>query len=371
MTQTPSIRKPLPLAAFAAAALTPVPLFGLGLWQGGAWVWAEFVYMAGLAAALDRLIPYVAGDAEEGQEFPGSDALLAAVGLSALALLPLATWAVAGASPLSGAERAVLFLGCGFWLGQVAHPAAHELIHRGNRWLFRLGVAFYAAILFGQQASAHRLVHHRHAASALDPNSAPEGMGFYRFAPRAWTGSFRQGWHEETALRARSSNGAGGPHGVHPYAVYVTGSLASLGIGFAVAGWAGLLVWAGLGLHAQAQILVSDYVQHYGLRRKTLPGGRLEPVGMAHSWNSGPWFSSAMMLNAPRHSDHHAHPSRPYPALRLPGPDEAPRLPWPLPVACTLAFFPRLWKRAIRRHLRQWQAPAAALPATAAKVTEG
>ena len=64
------------------------------------------------------------------------------------------------------------------------------------------------------------------------------------------------------------------------------------------------------------------------------------------------------MLNAPRHSDHHSHPARPYPALRLGEPDEAPRLPWPLPVACTLALFPPLWKRAIRPTLRRWQGPA-------------
>ena len=356
-------RKPLPLFAFAMAALLPVPLFGLGLFLGGLWLWAGFLYMACLAAVLDRLTPHVAGDAVEGQEFPGSDALLVVVGVSALALLPLATWAIAGASALSRPEKIALFLGCGFWLGQVAHPGAHELIHRGNRWLFRLGVAFYAAVLFGQHASAHRLVHHRHVASDQDPNSAPEGMGFYRFAPRAWWGSFRQGWQAESDLRARAS----GPLGLHPYGVYLVGSLASLGVGFAVAGWLGVLIWAGLGLHVQMQILVSDYVQHYGLRRRAQPGGKLEPVAAAHSWNSGPWFSSALMLNAPRHSDHHAHPTRPYPALRLPAATEAPRLPWPLPLACTIAFFPRQWKRAIRKPLRQWQSGAD----TAAKVTEG
>jgi alkane 1-monooxygenase len=61
------------------------------------------------------------------------------------------------------------------------------------------------------------------------------------------------------------------------------------------------------------------------------------------------------MLNAPRHSDHHAHPGRPYPALRLPDAEDAPRLPWPLPLACMIALCPPLWKRAIRPHLRRWQ----------------
>ncbi|MGA0541608.1 alkane 1-monooxygenase [Neotabrizicola sp. VNH66] len=352
MTASPENRKPaFSTESFAVASLAPIPLLLLGAWAGGPWLWGGFLYMAVLSFLLDQLIPMVMGDAEEGQEFPGADLLLAGIGISALVLLPVATWAIAGPSALSTGERVLLFLGCGYWLGQVGHPAAHELIHRSARPLFRLGQAFYAAILFGQHASAHRLVHHRHVATDLDPNSAREGEGFYRFALRAWPGSFIAGYRAETALRARATT-AQGPH---PYAVYLTGYAVALAVAALVAGPWGMLAWAGLGLHAQMQILVSDYVQHYGLRRAILPDGRVEPVGPRHSWNTIHWFSSAMMLNAPRHSDHHAHPSRPYPALRLPAEEEAPRLPWPLPVACAIAFVPRVWKRAIRRHLRRWQ----------------
>jgi alkane 1-monooxygenase len=307
MTDTATNRKPLPMAAFAAAALTPVPLLLLGVLWGGAWLWAAFLYMACLAALLDQLVPLVAGDAAEGQEFPGADALLVGVGLSVLLLLPVAAWAVAGPSGLTAGQRLLVFLGTGLWLGQVGHPAGHELIHRPARPLFRLGQAVYTAMLFGQHASAHRLVHHRYVASPQDTNSPRGTESWYRFAPRAWIGSFRQGWREEDALRARAS----GPQGLHPYAIYIGGGLAALGLGWAVAGWGGLLAWAGLALHAQAQILVSDYVQHYGLSRAILPDGRLEPVGPQHSWNTAHWASSALMLNAPRHSDHHAHPSRP------------------------------------------------------------
>jgi alkane 1-monooxygenase len=225
------------------------------------------------------------------------------------------------------------------------------LSHRGARGLYALGVAVYASLLFGHHASAHRLVHHRHAASGQDPNSARVGEGFYRFFLRAWAGSFAKGLRAETELRARSAAG----RGVHPYVVYVAGAVAALGLGYAIAGFWGVVVWAGLALHAQVQLMLSDYVQHYGLSRAIRADGRLEPVGARHSWNAPHWFSSGLMLNAPRHSDHHAHPARPYPALRLPGPQEAPHLPWPLPVACTLALIPPLWKRAIRPHLARWR----------------
>ena len=344
--------RPLPLAAFALAALMPLPLLATGVAAGGAWLWAAFLYMGVLTLILDQLVPLTPGVAEDA-EFPAADILLICVALSALALLPLATWAIAGTSGLAPGEKVLLFLASGFWLGQVAHPAAHELIHRPKRPLFRLGAAYYAAILFGQHASAHRLVHHRAVATRDDPNTARDGEGFYRFARRAWIGSFREGARAETALRADRS-------GPHPYTLYLAGSAAALILATLIAGLPGLLAWAALALHAQSQILLSDYVQHYGLTRARLPGGKLEPVGLGHSWNTAHWFTSALMLNAPRHSDHHVHPSRPFPALRLP--DAAPCLPWPLPVACLLALSPRLWRRAMAPHLQRLRHPQPPAP---------
>lgn len=337
--------RPLPLAAFAAAALSPVALLGLGVAFGGLWLWAAFLYMAVLTILLDQLIPLTASRAEDA-EFPAADALLVSAGLGALILLPLATWAIAASGPLTTGERILAFFATGFWLGQVGHPAAHELIHRPNRWQFRLGAAFYAAILFGQHASAHRLVHHARVASRDDPNTARMGESFYRFAPRAWIGSFRDGARAETALRTSHP-------GLHPYALYLAISAVALVLATLIAGLPGLLTWTALALHAQFQILLSDYVQHYGLTRARRPDGKLEPVGPAHSWNTAHWFSSAMMLNAPRHSDHHVHPSRPFPALQLP--EDTPRLPWPLPLACALALAPRTWRRAIAPHLARWR----------------
>lgn len=339
--------RPLPLAVFALASLLPLPLMALGAACGGAWLWAAFLYMACLSVLLDQIIPLTSSHTE-GEEFPAADILLVTAGLGALMLLPLATWAIAGPGPLGTLERVLVFLTAGFWLGQVAHPAAHELIHRPRREHFRLGAAVYTALLFGQHASAHRLVHHRHVASREDPNTARAGESFYRFARRAWEGSFRDGLAAESALRQRT-----GHFGPNPYVGYLAGGLAALALATLVAGLPGLLVWAAIAAHATSQILLSDYVQHYGLTRTRRADGRLEPVGTAHSWNTAHWFSSAMMLNAPRHSDHHVHPSRPFPALRLP--EDAPRLPWPLPVACAMALAPRLWRRAIGPHLARWR----------------
>lgn len=342
--------RPIPMILFAFAALTPLGLLVLGMVWGGPWAIFGLLYIAGFAAMLDQISGLFIGDAAEGAEFPGADALLVILAVGSMALMPLAVWAIAGESDLSPLARIATFLGAGLWLGQVANPTAHELIHRSRRSLFRLGALVYCVLLFGHHTSAHRLVHHRHAASPDDPNTARSGEGYYAFFRRAWIGSFRQGRQAETHLRARSDQ-----PGLHPYASYIAIALICLGIGYLIAGLPGLATWAALAFHAQSQLLLSDYVQHYGLTRTTREDGRLEPVSPRHSWNAPHWFSAAYMLNAPRHSDHHAHAQRPYPALRLPSADEAPRLPWPLPLACMIALCPPIWKRAIRPHLKRWR----------------
>ena len=281
-----------PMALFTLAALTPFAALALGIWAGGLWVLPGLLYMAILTACLDHLIRLTAPDAPEGAEFPAADALLVTIGAAHLGLFPLAVWAIAGDSGLSPTARVILFMAAGQMFGQISNPAAHELIHRGQRGLYRLGVAVYATMLNAHHASAHRLVHHRHVATPLDPNSAQAGESFYRFLPRAYFGSFRAGMAAESEMLARKGSG------LHPYALYLPAQVAALAFGFALAGWAGLMVWLALGLYATAQLMLSDYVQHYGLARAQMPDGRYEPVSDRNSWNAPHWFSSGVMLNA-------------------------------------------------------------------------
>ncbi|MFN3955497.1 MAG: alkane 1-monooxygenase [Pararhodobacter sp.] len=325
----------MPLAIFALLSLTPALLLVVGTVLGGAWIWAALLYITLLAFSMDRVVMALP-DARG--EFPAGDGLLVVIALTQFALVPLALWALAGGA-LRGLDWLAGFVAFGLWLGQVGNSAAHELIHRGGRVLFGLGRAMFILILFGHHVSAHRLVHHLHVGTRADPNSPRRGQSYYGFALRAWAGSFRAGWQAETALRRRS----GAPRRTHPYAIYLGGAALCLVLAWWFFGLKGLAIYAGLALHAQSQMLLSDYVQHYGLRRRVLANGKAEPVGQQHSWNSGHWFTSGMMLNAPRHSDHHAHPARPFTRLRLP--ENAPLLPAPLPAMAVVALAPPLWRR--------------------------
>lgn len=342
---------PGPTILFSVATLAPLPLIALAAAAGGAWAVAAALWMSLLVVALDGLAGPAAPEAGGNREFPAADALCAAIGAAHLPLLAIAVAALAGGW-LAAWEKAALFLAAGWYLGQVGNANAHEMIHRTGRWLPLLGRAVYVTLLFGHHASAHRLIHHRFVGTPRDPNTARRGEGVYRFFLRAWTGSFAAGWRAEAA-RLRQ---AGRPRWRHPYAGYLAGAAATCAAAVALAGPGGLAALVALAVFAQAQLLLSDYVQHYGLRRAQGADGRPEPVAPGHSWNSPHRFSSAMMLNAPRHSDHHAHPARPYPALRLP--QAAPVLPHSLPVMSCLALWPAAWRRVMHPRLDALERPA-------------
>ncbi|WP_425072883.1 alkane 1-monooxygenase [Sagittula sp. S175] len=334
------------MARFTLATLGMVALLALAIGVGAPFPSLALLYITVFTFFMDKITALAAPD-HPGAEFPAGNTLSAALGLLHFPLLYGGVWMLAETSqPLL--DKVFVFFALSLYLGQVSNSNAHELIHRAPRALRRLGIAVYSSVLFGFHASAHTRVHHVHAATPQDPNSAAFGEGYYRFALRAWRGALREGHRAERRLR---------PTGPTPYTAYGLGALASLALSFAIGGPKGVLALIGLSLYAQAQLLLSDYVQHYGLRRREIAPGKYEPVGPRHSWNAPHGFSSALMLNAPRHSDHHAHPTRPYPGLDL---DRAqmPILPHSLPVMAVIALVPPLWRRVMDHRVRDWQSTA-------------
>ncbi len=340
---------------FYFATLTPMALLLAGATLGGAWPFAALAYMTALSFVMDRLIAAAPDSPKEGAEFPSAPYLLLLIGLLHFVVLALAVWAVSGQGGLGWSGRVALGISAGLVFGQISHPAAHELIHKRPRAMRLLGRLVYSSLLVGHHASAHLLVHHVHVATGGDPNSAPRGQGFYRFAMGAGLRGFAAGWRAEARMLGR----AGRPVWRHPYILYIGVGLSCLALAALLGGVAGVLCYIAICLYAQMQILMSDYVQHYGLRRQRLPNGGLEPVGPGHSWNAPHRFSSALTVNAPRHSDHHVAPGRDYPALHL-NRNDMPMLPYPLPMMAAISLFPPVWRRVMDRRLDRWEASRAA-----------
>ena len=341
------------ILTFAVVSFLPVPLILMSAIYGGWWVVIACLYITVFTFTLDQLIPLSASTKQPQGVFPWADTLSTILAISHFFVLALVVWALSSNPTLGIFDMLGLFIATGLFLGQVSNSNAHELIHRSRKRLFNLGKWVYISMLFGHHTSAHLLVHHRFAATDLDPNSAENDESFYIFARRAWIGSARAGYEMESG---RLRNLRQKPHRFsNPYYTYTIGAFASLLIAFTIGSWGGVLALVALSTYAQIQLLLSDYVQHYGLRRATLPNGKLVPMGLQHSWNAPHWLSNFLMLSAPRHSDHHAHPNRPYPALILPDADVAPSLPYSLPAMAVIALYPRLWRKVMDPRVAQWQ----------------
>jgi alkane 1-monooxygenase len=318
---------------FAIATLMPVGLLVLAATIGGIWVLGAVLYLTALTSALDRMISIISPSSE----FPSGDGLSILLACAHFGLMPLVVLALAG-DALTLLEKLGLFFAAGLFFGQVSNANAHELIHRSKRWLHQLGMWVYVTMLFGHHTSA----------TAADPNTSRKGESFYRYAIRAWVGSFKEGYKAEATRLARINR----PAWRNPYLIYVGGAILLIVLAFWAGGAKAALLYILLAGHAQTQLLMSDYVQHYGLERAT-KDGRPEPVSSRHSWNSPHYYSSALMLNATRHSDHHAHPARAYPALTLP--KDAPMLPKPLPLMASIALIPPLWRRIMDPRTDRWR----------------
>lgn len=338
--------------AFTTATIVPLPLLVAAAIWGGGYVVLALGYLTVFTFVMDQIGGLVADPQQLKSEFPAADRLSAVLALAHFGLLGLAVYALSGGTNLNVPEATGVFLAFGLFFGQVSNSNAHELIHRSKKHLYLLGKWVFISLLFGHHTSAHPRIHHRFVATPQDPNSARKGESFYHFAPRAWLGSYRAGFRAETKLM----NATGRSRLRHPYVDYLGGAGLILLGAYLIGGVGGLVALTLLAAYAQTQLLLSDYVQHYGLTRLTDDSGRPEPVAPRHSWNAPHWFSSLLMLNAPRHSDHHAHPARPYPQLDLPAKGEAPMLPYGLPAMATLALFPTLWRRKMDGRLANWNA---------------
>lgn len=341
------------IARYALTTLPPLILIVLGavIWSGFAAL--ALVWLTGLAAALDHIL--APPTRAEDDHAPWSDRLSVLLALGHFAVLGAVLWAVAQPD-ISLAGRIVLVMAAGSAFGQISHPNAHELIHRRPRFLSGLGAAVYTSVGFGHHVSAHRLVHHRFVATADDPNTPRPGESFWAYLPRAWAGSFTAGWTCEAARLTRK--GLGAWHVANPYLLWVGGAVAAVAAAALIGGVASVAALLILGGLTGAQVLMSDYLQHYGLSRLTLPSGRVEPVGPHHSWNAPRGFSSYLMMNAPAHSEHHMHPDTPYDRLD-PGAD-VPTLPHAMPVMAMVALVPRAWHRMMDKRAARVMAAAQA-----------
>jgi len=226
----------------------------------------------------------------------------------------------------------------------------HELGHKSNKWDRLAAKVGNMIIGYGHFNIEHNRGHHTHVSTPEDPASARMGESIYRFTVREVSGTVKRGlMHEKKRLGAKGK----GFWSIHNdvLQVYVVALLtfviASLIFGPQILWF--LIPHHMLGWYALTQ---ANYVEHYGLLRQKLPNGKYERTQPHHSWNTNHTFSNMMLFHLQRHSDHHAHPQRPYQVLR--DYPDVPALPSGYGGCFAVAAFPPLWFKMMDHRVMEW-----------------
>ena len=324
----------------------PITIFPLiivaALW-GGWWILAPFVFF-GLAGPLDLAF---------GMDGRNMDPAKTSERRLFWHNLPVWLWAVLWPATFVFTAWQVLVSGhLADWEGalmvfvlameaQAIFIVGHELIHRRRQWERRLGEFLLASASYPQYATEHVYIHHAYVGTPLDVGSAPRGESLWHYFPREVASNLLGSWVVARDRLARK--GLPVWHRSNPFWRYGLTTAFWYAVVFAMGGPWAIPVYMALCLGVVFSMKVSNYLQHYGLRRVRMAGGRFEKILPRHSWSVDYRFSNWMFFNMQRHADHHAVWARRYPLLQFRGADESPQLPGSYGKMFGLAVRPRRW----------------------------
>jgi alkane 1-monooxygenase len=246
-------------------------------------------------------------------------------------------WAYGGLSTIAS-------IGLALTMGTVSGIAintAHELGHKrekSERWLSKVALA---QTWYGHFFIEHNRGHHVRVSTPEDPASSRFGESFYEFWPRTVRGSLTSSIEIEKKRLDRTGDGFWSVKNdlLQAWAM----SLVLFVVLVAVFGWVVLPYLVLQAVMGFSLLEVVNYLEHYGLMRQKKEDGRYERCQPSHSWNSNQIASNVFLYHLQRHSDHHAHPTRRYQALR--DFEEAPNLPSGYATMIVAALFPPVWRR--------------------------
>ena len=348
----PSIRNALP----HYLPLGIFPLIIAAALYGGWWLLPPFLFFAA-ATPLDRALG-VDGRNMDPARAPARRLLWHNLPVWTWALLwPLTLifglWRILVADPSLAIWEEVLLAIILTMEAQAVFIVGHELVHRRTPWERRMGEFLLSSASYPQYATEHVYVHHAEVGTPHDVGSAPKGVSFWQYFPREIVSNLTNSWEVAGKLLARRRLPVW--HYSNPfwrYGLY-------LAFWFSLVFWMGgiwaVLVFAALGFSCVFSMKISNYMQHYGLRRVRLPNGRWEKVSPRHSWNADWKFSNWMFFNMQRHADHHALASRQYPLLQINSPDESPHLPGTYSDLMNVVLRPRRWFEKMDPLVDQWR----------------
>ncbi len=345
----------MPVFSHIFLLLSPA-LAGAGLMLGGWWTWLHPIIMYGLISVLEMWWKGSSDNASGEVEQARAEHWFARLILWSIApvLLTLVFGLLWRVDDCSLFELLGLIIGVGTSVGTLGINGAHELGHNRDTASKRVAELLLLMSFFMHFHVEHNRGHHVRVGTAEDPATARKDQSLYSFWCQTLWGGMLSAWQlERTRLHRKGLTIWKFHNSMLRYTLLQAGLLGAvaLWLGPAAAG-----VWLIVSAFGILLLETTNYFQHYGLTRQIRESGALERIGPHHSWSANHPISRVILLNLPRHADHHIFPDRHFCNLRhLP---ESPVLPLGYSGMVILALIPPLFTRVMNRTLASQRAPA-------------
>ena len=278
----------------------PTLLVVYGNLAGGLWSVANSAFMLVFLVIIDWFVPRHAHKIPDVPAQLPDIILLCSVAAHTLAAATFAYSLHNGI--LQNEWRTWAAISTGLNAGLIGINTAHELIHRKEKMLQKLGIWNLFLSSYTHFYIEHRLGHHLRVGTTQDPATARYGENFYAFLvrtiPAQWLSALRiENKKNNTWLKN----------------FVVRSAIAQLTFYGLLAYWGGLTLLLFWLLQCAIAIFLLEYVnyiEHYGLERK-----QGEKVNLQHAWQSDSITSRFALFELSRHADHHIKAYKPYHTL--------------------------------------------------------
>ena len=240
----------------------------------------------------------------------------------------------------------------GLLCGVFGINVGHELGHRINVFEQLLAKTLLLTSLYMHFFIEHNKGHHKRVATPEDPSSARYGEWIFTFYFRSVIFSYFSAWHIANNDVKKKSKAV-----LSFYNEMIQFHLIEIvfvAIIFFVFGWLATLYFLAAAVVGFLLLETVNYIEHYGLQRKTIGDGKYERAMPTHSWNSDHVIGRLFLFELSRHSDHHYLASRKYQVLRHH--HDSPQMPTGYPGMMLLALMPPVWFWIMNKRIKKIQA---------------
>lgn len=237
----------------------------------------------------------------------------------------------------------------GLMCGVFGINVGHELGHRVNKLEQTLAKMLLLTSLYMHFFIEHNKGHHKRVATPEDPGSARYGEWIFAFYFRSVILSYLSAWRIAGNDVKKKRMPVISVYNEMIQFHFI--QFAFVVLIFFVFGWLTTLYFLAAAVIGILLLETVNYIEHYGLQRKSLGDSKYERAMPAHSWNSNHVIGRLFLFELSRHSDHHYLASRKYQTLRHH--DNSPQMPTGYPGMMILALIPPVWLWVMNKKIKK------------------